>query len=249
MYLVPVAVANFGRGETSAEFVRAVLNMIEAMEEVLPKRFRDNPERVIQRMVCGISELDEADKPPEHKLFRKTLTAAGIKFTTVNWASYEPLAIGHSLQVREREAAFGCSGVPHLTPRRTITNCALKNRHSRNGKQWAAVNHHAPRRDPRMAKEIASCRIAHKKVIKGFVDGKWDDDTTEEVPISGITIGDWNDPHYPVWFDMETLVHDRLDYIRAWEVDGGVKFNMVGHMGFRIGIDGHKGHVALVAVS
>lgn len=249
MYVVPAVVANFGRKETNAEFVRAVLSMIDALQEVIPRKYRNRSDIIMNRAVIGISELDEADKTPEHVLFRQTLNSAGLRFSGVNWKSYEPLAVVKGLRAREREANFACRGVPHLTPMRTITNCVCSNRNTQRGKKWAAINHHAPRRTPALAKEIASCRIAHKKVIKTFIDGTWDEDKQDETPLSGITMGDWNDPHYPTWFNLETAYHSGLDYIRFWEVPDGVKLDPIASSSFRIGIDAHKGGVVLFAVS
>jgi hypothetical protein len=230
MYVLDVVEENFGRHETDAEFVKAVMNSINALPDHNEKNYQGH-------LVAGISELDEDDTPPEHRMFERQINRNNHR---IGWHTFEPLVIGYDLAIKRSDVAFGCDGVPHLTPTRHLPNGLIYDPAQPDVKPVGVINHHAPRNTPKLAKEIAACKDAHKNVQLWY----------RRRGISYITMGDWNDPHYSLFFkDMETAVHNGLDYIRFWNAPEGAGLDVKSTSTFTIGIDPHKGALARIQVS
>lgn len=240
MYLMPVVVANFGRGETDKEFVNGVLRLIESIASTLPKKFRGDPTAAFRKAVIGLSELDEADKPQEHPLFRSTLRAEIGSFRSTGWWTMNPIVCGSALRMANSKVKpVKNSSVAHLSPSRQIVSAEVWNPPHSNLGSIGVINHHAAIKRPGTEQSVTNTRRAHLAQIRTF----------EKQGLPGVTMGDWNDPNYPLWKPLENAVHGGLDYIRYWNVEGGAKLEPVGSASFPIGIDPHKGHVCVFAVS
>lgn len=238
-YLLPVIEVNFGRGETSPEFLHAVETMVHALMSTIPSRLAASADAAMRRMVTGISELDESDKPPEHSIFNKQLPT---NTHLVGWNTLNPITVGGDLAVSHPSVKHASDGVAGFSPAREIVSCETSNPASsqRKVEPIHIQNGHAPINRKPTDKEQKQFHEANKQEAA----------RANTLGSSGVAMGDWNKNNYGLIIPKaQTVVHAGLDYIQIWEQEEGAKIDVVRTSSFNPGIDKHLGHVAILAIS
>lgn len=192
-FRLTVITVNWGRGYRPGEFHANVVNVLDAVDEK-------------QYVVLLIQELDEADKAPEHQIFRKEMEPGT---TLVEWWTREPIAVSPGVPVKRQRKTMtmdqgSAIGAPQGTgPRRFFTSCIA----TIEGVLIGFGNQHPHRKMPHP--KVIEARQRGERVTKMEVHALA---TLADMVVYG---GDMNDLNYPKSHPDEKVGNEHgLDTIR-----------------------------------
>lgn len=213
--LVPMT-ANFGRGVSADRFRANVLRVLD----------------VDDRVVLGVQELDEADKPLEHQILND---AIDIRDTCVGWKTFEPIVVPWMLKVEKQAVTFACKGLAKYTPTRFIVEALISHPEHPEVPPVLVMNQHPPINRPACQSRRRRQRRIHKRRIRYWL----------RRGVTVVWVGDMNDAAYPKMHRREqTAVHAGLDYICWVESSRGAQVELKATGTVDMDIDRHNAHWA-----
>lgn len=215
-----VVTANLGRGASPAK-VRANLRRVH-------RRFRS--------AIIGLQEIDEADKPNEHRITRQVL---GKRYRYAGWHTFTPIAFTRRWRRKRTRVRKLCNGLAKFTPRRFVVAQALKRKGRPGLPPIVVLNTHWPINRPQTQALRRDCQ----ETLQAEVDYWFG------LGYSIVILGDFNGWPDRMHARERRVVSAGLDHIRVIEHPRGCQVKVIRTGKIKMNIDPHNAHWAKLRLS